>query len=67
MRYTPKQVLEILIERLSRDISTVESQIKQQQVENPATLPALTAVQKSLLDTREITTKSLAGLPPDPA
>lgn len=67
MRYSPRQVLEILIERLSRDIATVESQIKQQQTENPATLPALTAVQKSLLETREITTKSLADLPQDPA
>lgn len=67
MRYSPRQVLEILIERLSRDIATVESQIKQQQTENPATLPALTAVQKSLLETREITTKSLANLPQDPA
>jgi hypothetical protein len=65
MKYSANEVLQILIERLSRDISTVESQIKQRQVDKPSAVPPLEAVRTSLLETRLVTEQSLAAIPAD--
>jgi hypothetical protein len=63
MQYTAKEVLEILAERLSRDINVLESQIKHWQLDKPATVPVLLAVLKSFIDAREITVKSFHEFP----